>query len=261
MPEVHRPVLPPPLPRLRFLLFLGLLLLIVPVPGAAQTLRGSSRSLQIQFDQAQAHDFTFLATPAQVHRFVEVGYLVRVKASATVQLHDVSYPYARPQVRLFVERLAAQYRRACGEPLVVTSLTRPLSDQPDNASSQSVHPTGMAVDIRRSDRPACRSWLERVLLDLEAHALLEATRETQPAHYHVAVFPRPYQRYVSRLATAADRTTSPLLYRVKSGDSLWDIAERHDVTVRELRDENDLDSTRIYPGQLLKIPTGGPSGS
>jgi hypothetical protein len=179
-----------------------------------------------------------------------------VEPSADLQMHDVSYPYARPQVRLFVERLAAQYQGACGQPLVVTSLIRPLSDQPDNASSQSVHPTGMAVDIRRSSERACRSWLERVLLGLEANGLVEATRETQPPHYHVAVFPRPYAAYVARLTSAAAGTVASS-YRVRPGDSLWEIAQRHDVSVAELKEENELDSSRIYPGQILKIPAGG----
>ena len=39
---------------------------------------------------------------------------------------DVSFPFARPEVELFVQRLSGQYRRACGEQLVVTSLTRPI---------------------------------------------------------------------------------------------------------------------------------------
>jgi LysM repeat protein len=219
-------------------------------PGAGQTLGGSPRSLEIQFAQARAHDFTFLATPAQVERFVKAGYLVRVRPAASLQLHGVSYPYARPQVRLFLQRLSGQYQQACGEPLVVTSLTRPQSDQPPNASSLSVHPTGMAVDIRRSDRGACRSWLEQVLASLEGSGLLEATREVSPPHYHVAVFPKPYERYVSRLTAAA-------AYRVRAGDSLWDIARRHDVSVDELKEENDLRSSRIYPGQVLTIPSGG----
>ena len=58
------------------------------------------------------------------------------------------------------ERLGGQYRGACGEQLVITSLTRPATLQPRNASERSVHPTGMALDIRYSWDRSCRRWLE-----------------------------------------------------------------------------------------------------
>ncbi len=82
---------------------------------------------------------------------MRAGYLVQVRANRDFDLHGVSYPFARPETRTFTLRLANQYRLACGEKLVVTSLTRPLSRQPRNASSRSVHPTGMALDVRRSN--------------------------------------------------------------------------------------------------------------
>jgi hypothetical protein len=104
---------------------------------------------------------------------------------------EVSFPYARPEVKIFLEQLAHAYHAACGEPLVVTSLTRPISRQPWNASPISVHPTGMAVDMRHSDRRACRQWMDSTLLALEGEGMIEATRERWPAHYHVAVFPDP----------------------------------------------------------------------
>ena len=114
----------------------------------AQSLRGSSASLDRQVAQARRHDFTHLASPPQVRRFVDAGLLVHLSGNRDYTLVDVSFPFARPEVRLFVERLSSQYRGACGEQLVVTSLTRPLSHQPRNASDRSVHPTGMAIDLR-----------------------------------------------------------------------------------------------------------------
>ncbi len=103
----------------------------------------------------------------------------------------MSFSYARPEVKTFLEQLSCAYHAACGEPLVVTSLVRPISRQPWNASPISVHPTGMAVDLRRSDRHGCRQWLESTLLALEGEGMIEATRERWPPHYHVAVFPDP----------------------------------------------------------------------
>jgi LysM repeat protein len=215
--------------------------------------------VDLQFRVAQDHDFTFLQSPGQVERFVESGYLVRVRANRYFELHGVSYPYARPETRTFILRLSEQYRRACGEKLVVTSLTRPLSRQPNNASSRSVHPTGMAVDIRRTNNMACRSWLESVLLSLEGAGVLEATRESRPPHYHVALFPRPYARYVENLSSETNTLVASAdvqAYQVRRGDSLWDIARSHGTTVDRLKEENDLRGSRIYAGQVLKIPAG-----
>lgn len=230
----------------------------VVAPASAQSLRGSSASLDRQNRQARAHDFSRLQDRAHVQRFVDAGLLVRVGSTADYEVHRVSFPYARPEVRLFIQRLAAQYRRACEEKLVVTSLTRPWTHQPRNASDRSVHPTGMAVDLRRSNRRACRAWLENTLLHLEGAGVLDATRERWPPHYHVALFPRPYASYVDRMASrsaaqdgAGDEGTE---YRVRAGDSLWEIARAHGVSVATVRVANRLSGNRIYPGQLLTIP-------
>ncbi len=220
-----------------------------------QALRGSEASVNRAYVRAEDHGFTFLQTSAQVERFVEAGYLVRVRSRRDFVLHEVSFPYGRPEVKLFIERLGAQYRAACGEELVVTSLTRPLSEQPRNASDLSVHPTGMAVDFRTSLNSVCRRWLESTLLYLEAAGVLEATRERQPSHYHVAVFPKPYAKYVEgQLASARSGNGVPSRYMVRAGDSLWTIARRHGTTVPKLMAANDIKGSRIYAGQLLTVP-------
>jgi len=232
-------------------------LLAVAVPGeiSGQSLRGSTSSLDRQNRVARQHDFTYIATPAQLQRFVDQGYLVRVPEGADYELHEISFPYARPEVKLFISRLAPQYRRACGELLVVTSLTRPKNRQPRNASSRSVHPTGMALDLRRPD-PKCRGWLERVLLQLEGSGVLEVTLERRPPHYHVALFPRQYAAYVDRITRAQQQqyVAAGGRYRVRPGDSLWGIARRHATTVIRLRSANNLSGSRIYPGQVLTLP-------
>ncbi|MFV1987791.1 MAG: DUF5715 family protein [Gemmatimonadota bacterium] len=223
-------------------------------PVAAQSLRGSTPSLDLQNRIARQHDYTYIRTSQQVRRFAEAGYLVRVRSNTDYAVNaGVAFPYARPEVALFMRRLGQQYRSACGEQLVVTSLTRPTSRQPRNASPRSVHPTGMALDLRRSNRRACRSWLEAVLLNLEGRGVLEATYERRPPHYHVALFPNQYEGYVERLRTGAANGTTE--YYVRRGDSLWEIARDHGTTVDELRSSNDLRGSRIYAGQVLTVPT------
>ncbi|NKB86839.1 MAG: LysM peptidoglycan-binding domain-containing protein [Acidobacteria bacterium] len=229
--------------------------LVVALPLEAQSLRGSSASMDRQNAQARAHDFTFLRDGRHVTTFVNSGLLVRLPGNSNYELNAVSYPYARPEVKLFVERLSAQFRGACGEKLVVTSLTRPQNGQPRNASSRSVHPTGMALDIRRHNTPACRSWLERVLLSLEGSQVLEVSLEHRPPHYHIALFPDPYRSYVTRLgASTTVERAAPGTYVVSRGETLWRIARKHGTTPAAIQRANDLRDTTIYPGQELRIP-------
>ena len=230
-------------------------------PASAQSLRGSRASLDRQNRQARQHDFTFLRQPSQLERFVDAGLLVPLENSAHYRLHDVSFGVARPEVKLFVERLSAQYLDACGERLVVTSLTRPTSDQPANASARSVHPTGMAVDLRVPAGASCRRWLESTLLALERRRVLDATLERHPLHFHVAVFPSEYLAYVAEQTGRAESTLlasvqGPVRHTVRPTETLWAIAERYGTTPARIREANGLRSTLIRPGQTLDIPTG-----
>lgn len=245
----------------------------------AQALKGSRTTMRKQNNIAQTQDYSFLRTTSDVRRFVEKGLLVPVEGTSSLKLADVSFPYTRPAVKTFVERLAPQYKNACGDKLVVTSLTRPLSRQPSNASDLSVHPAGMAVDLRTPRRTSCRRWLESTLLSLEGKGVLDATRERRPSHYHIAIFPDRYLSYVSKLTgdtRLAERTNdNPGIkiakasqpnyasvvpvpagsdYQVRPGDSLWTIARKFGVSVAELKRVNHLRSATIHPGQKLVIP-------
>jgi LysM repeat protein len=260
----------------------GLLLLCASSGLDAQALKGSRTAMRKQNNVAQTQDYSFLRTTSDVRHFVEKGLLVPVQGNSYLKLADVSFPYTRPAVKTFIDRLAPQYKNACGEKLVVTSLTRPLSRQPRNASDLSVHPAGMALDLRHSRRASCRRWLESTLLSLEGKGVLDATKERRPAHYHVAIFPTSYLAYVEKLtgdtkvaeranntqgiklATAAKpnyasvvpRPSEQSEYKVRRGDSLWTIARKHGVTVSELKRANNLSTSTIHVGQTLIIPGG-----
>jgi len=252
------------LPRLRpegwVVVVLALAILVtVSSPVQAQSLRGTWQSLDKQNREAKRHDFTYLRDAAQVYRFVDAGLLVALYGNPDYELKAVSFPYARPEAKLFIERLSAQYRRACGAKLVVTSLMRPLSNQPSNASTRSVHPTGMAMDLRRPNGGPCREWLDNTLLYLEGRNLIEATLERRPPHYHVAVFPNQYRGYVARVAKMSEsqilaEMANNNTYMVRRNDTLWRISKRFGTTPEHLQRTNDLKSSMIYPGQVLKVP-------
>lgn len=160
-------------------------------------LGGSHTSMAHQNEIARENAFAFLRNDRQVESLIAQGSLIPMYGNADYRLANVSHPAARPATKTFVERLGKAYHTSCGDPLVVTSLTRPLNEQPRNASGLSVHPAGMAVDLRIPARPSCRGWLEAELLYLEQRGVLDVTRERRPAHYHVAVFPEAYTAYVA----------------------------------------------------------------
>ncbi len=240
-------------------------------PAAAQSLRGSPASIDRMYNHARSNDITFYRTGTGVRSAARDGELVRMSGNDDYRLAGVSYPYALAATRTFVQRLGAQYREVCGEKLVITSGVRPTTLRLANSTDRSVHPTGMAVDIRKPRGGRCLSWLRETLMHLEQEGVIEATEERRPPHFHVAVFPSPYRRYVgntggsggsgetrtasrggsSSSSSRASRTT----YRVRNGDSLWEIARRHDTTVDRLRAANDMRSNRIVAGQVLIIPT------
>jgi LysM domain-containing protein/uncharacterized protein DUF5715 len=232
---------------------------VLAAPAWGQSLRGSRASVDRQNREARQHDFTFLRRPAQLERFVDAGLLVPLENDEDYRLHEVSFNVARPEVKLFVERLSAQYLAACDERLVVTSLTRPTSRQPANASRRSVHPTGMAVDLRTPATAACRRWLESTLLALERKRVLDATLERSPLHFHVAVFPDEYLAYVAASTGRSESTVlaaveGPTRHTVRRSETLWEIAKRYGTTPARIRAANGLTSNVIRPGQTLDIP-------
>ena len=237
----------------------SLLLALTATPASAQNLHGSRASVDRQNREARQHDFTFLRRTSELERFVDAGLLVPLEGDDHYRLHDVSFNVARPEVKLFIERLSAQYLAACGRRLVVTSLTRPTSLQPPNASERSVHPTGMAVDLRVPRIASCRRWIESTFLSLERRRLLDATLERSPLHFHVAVFPDEYLAYVSRLTGRSGdallaSVETPAPHTVRPSETLWGIAHRYGTTPARIRDANGLESSVIHPGQRLKIP-------
>ena len=184
---------------------LGILALAIlaSVAGAKErpSLKGSRASVNRMAEQARLHKFDHMRDGAMVSKHVRAGRLVHVNNTENFVLDGgVTFPYARPATKLWLHRFSRQYRVACGEQLMVTSLLRPKKRRLWNGSRKSVHPTGMAVDLRIPRNPRCRSYLERNLLVMEGAEFLEATLEVseRAPHYHVAVYSRQYLKYIAR---------------------------------------------------------------
>jgi hypothetical protein len=167
-------------------------------PAAAQrgrepdALRGSKASVEKMYDFAQRNRFPFYLTPATLDVAIADGRLVPLTGDSTYELtRGVGFSYATREAKQFILAFAPQYLAACGTPLTVTSAARPMSRQPHNANPHSVHPTGIAVDIRRPPAGPCLDWVRTALADLEARGIVEATEEHHPVHLHVAVLAAP----------------------------------------------------------------------
>lgn len=258
--------------------------------AGAQSLRGSPESVERMYQEAQREQLPFSETALDVQLAAGSGTLVRLEPGRDVTLRNVAFPYVTPATLAFVERLGGQHRAACGKPLMVTSAARPTTRQPANSVAQSVHPTGMAVDLRKPTG-RCLRWLRATLLELEQAGVIEATEERRPPHFHVAVFPTSYTRYAAThdarpaepartltrsLATVASAdarsgtrsrrsvrastrpTKAPARadrrYRVRAGDTLWDIARANRVSVPQIVAANRLKKPVIRPGQRLLLP-------
>lgn len=74
-------------------------------------------------------------------------------------------------------------------------------------------------------------------------------------HLLVPVAARDPARYaaLASIRQSAPASGNKQIYRVKAGDSLWQIAQRHQVRVGQLTVWNQLDSGVIRPGQQLVI--------
>jgi LysM repeat protein len=251
-----------------------------------EELRGSQESVQRMWDFAQTYRLPFYLTPTNLNDAIAKGKLVPLTGDSTYELtRNVGYPYATPEARQFVLAFAPRYLAACGTPLTVTSAARAISRQPRNSNPYSVHPTGIAVDLRRPPAGPCQTWVRNALAELERKGIVEATEERHPVHFHVAVLTQPGTvatlpalpagMVVNRAPVAASRAmrvSNPpsrssaktgsadapnhgRTYRVREGDTLWDVAQRTGVSMQALARANDRSLRAVLrPGVVLRIP-------
>ncbi|MDB4884930.1 MAG: Peptidase [Gemmatimonadetes bacterium] len=252
-----------------------------------ESLHGSKASVEKMYDFALQHRYPFYLTPTNVDAAIAAGRLVPLTGDSTYELtRGVGFSYATREAKQFVTAFAPQYLYACGTPLTVTSAARPMSRQPHNANPHSVHPTGIAVDIRRPPPGPCLNWVRGALAQLESRGIVEATEEHHPVHLHVAVLAAPGSRVVlpnltQGMVAAARVPVAPATveasatanvsagevsivpnlnrtYVVRQGDTLYDIAMKMGVSVQALAEANDRKEKMVLkPGTVLKVPERG----
>src|SRR5438094_721605 len=94
-------------------------------PASGQTLRGSPESVERAHAWAVSHGLTFEPSRTSALRGAAKGDYVPLRPGVAYRLKGVSMPYALPATAAWVDDMATQYRRACGEPMTVTSALRP----------------------------------------------------------------------------------------------------------------------------------------
>ncbi|MHB1264673.1 MAG: DUF5715 family protein [Gemmatimonadaceae bacterium] len=161
-------------------------------------LRGSRPKVQGTYFNAVARGVPFYDGMDEARAAIAGGKFVPLYGNQFYATHRMTLAYAAPHARTFVETLAPQFVEHCDEMMVVTSALRPKERSPRNGSPWTVHPTGIAVDIRKPRNRACWSWLRQRLLDYQAEGVVDATEEFHPPHFHIAVkkAPPPLNRTV-----------------------------------------------------------------
>jgi hypothetical protein len=226
------------------------------VPAYAElpvSMRGSNAAMVRQHNLATSAGYTFVRTPAELEALVEAGELVRLHGNADYGFREgVTSMVARPEMEIFIERLARDYRAACGEQLIVTSLTRPLDRQPRNAHRLSVHPAGVAVDLRVSQNGACRNWLETTLMEMEGQGLLDGIRERNPPHYHVALFAPAYMEHIVPILEAEREAREAELEAERSAERAQLLAGRLGMDVTAAAVDPEV-LTRASPWRVVAL--------
>ena len=161
-------------------------------------LRGSRPKVQGTFYNTVARGVTFYDGMDEARAAIAAGKFVPLYGDQYYATYRMTLAYATPEARTFIETLAPQFVEHCDEMMVVTSALRPKEKSPRNGSPWTVHPTGIAVDIRKPRNRACWTWLRQRLLDYQAEGIVDATEEFHPPHFHIAVkkAPPPLNRTV-----------------------------------------------------------------
>jgi hypothetical protein len=161
-------------------------------------LRGSRPKVQGTFYNTVARGVTFYDGMEEARAAIAAGKFVPLYGNQYYATYRMTLAYATPDARSFIETLAPQFVEHCDEMMVVTSALRPKEKSPRNGSPWTVHPTGIAVDIRKPRNRACWTWLRQRLLDYQAEGIVDATEEFHPPHFHIAVkkAPPPLNRTV-----------------------------------------------------------------
>jgi hypothetical protein len=231
--------------------FLVLIITSVCEGAWANMLNGGKQARDEAAAEAIRQGILSAADKAEMLKFINEGRLVPIETGEffVVEKMEHGYPYVLPETRDFLRRLGVFWLEHCNERLVITSALRP-KNSPVNSIDNTVHPTGMAVDIRNYHLSRhCRDWVESKKRWFESAGIIQATKEHRHPHYHLVVYPEQFRSFQSG-ANQVDGA----IYRVRSGDTLGVIAKRFGSSINKLVTLNHLDSPDfLRRGQIILV--------
>ena len=139
-----------------------------------------------QFRYAEANGIPFARNERDYQDLVARGQFVRLRHPAlTIAARR---PYVLPTTAQFIYEIADAFSGAGCRGLRINDAARLVSERPSNGSVYSVHPAGMALDLRVINLSArCYEVLTNILSMAEMRGQADATREHRPPHFHVVV--------------------------------------------------------------------------
>ena len=147
----------------------------------------SLESIGYQYLYALAHEIPFLETPKAVDEAFARGELMDLRENPNLRFYKVSYYYVKPSTKIWLDKFEFESRPVCGDELWVTSAMRPVNMKLWNSSPISVHPTGMAVDLRIPKRNDCYKWFLSHFDRDKKLGLIDYIIEKVEPNFHVAV--------------------------------------------------------------------------
>ena len=162
------------------------------------SLIGSAASLQKQNKQADNEKLTRIVDDPMLERFKKSAFLVHLPEFEGLKIDarlDEKWRWCRPWVEKFLVDTAYLHFTAFNAPLQINSAVRTIKRQAEisvsnqNASKESVHPTGSVIDIAKLNLTRNQiAWMRQYLLLLEKLGYIEATEEHWQHVFHVMVF-------------------------------------------------------------------------
>ncbi len=146
--------------------------------GRVSLVGGEVSSSEQQYRYAEQSGAVII-TSDNFDELVRSGGLVKLEGPNIRLMSTRVIQYVIPSTRDFVLQLAYEFgQQGCGELVVNDALRVAGNRMPSAASSFSVHPRGMAVDIRVNGiGERCETWMNTYLLQNEAEGKVDATRE------------------------------------------------------------------------------------
>ncbi len=181
-----------------------------------------------------------------------------VKIDARMRLKDIGkmIQSSRSELQTLNPELRLAMAPGKGYPLKIPHGKKALLMAHLNSSAIGPRPSGrhyLKYRVKPGDTLASIARRHGVSMQLIARANHRGIHDTLPAGQTLLIptFSSTASRTPKRGATQAKRVVH---HTVRKGDSIWNIAQRYGSSVREIRAINNLNSTILAVGQVLKAP-------